>query len=209
MVFEDFYTKILEAFRKYPEIFGVYLDALIVDDSRKTLGTVQLPDFNSGHVFDRGRFMLSCILSYPIISSCAVARTECYEIIGNMRREFDQMSDYDMWIKIGESFPLYHIKETLVGCQLNEPAIRYMLGNIHSSERERIKEISHQIIKEFRKRHKIFDFLPYGAFPTNQNAYKLHMKLREIFIDKGFLDLAEDEINEAKKVKTLIEHGIL
>jgi hypothetical protein len=84
-----------------------------------------------------------------------------------------------------------------------------MLGNIHSSERERIKEISHQIIKEFRKRHKIFDFLPYGAFPTNQNAYKLHMKLREIFIDKGFLDLAEDEINEAKKLETLIEHGIL
>jgi glycosyltransferase involved in cell wall biosynthesis len=209
MVFEDFYTKILEAFRKYPEIFGVYSDALIVDDSGKTLGKAQLPDFNSEHVFDRGRFMLSCILSYPIISSCAVARTECYEIIGNMRREFDQMCDYDMWIRIGENFPLYHIKETLVGCQLNEPAIRYMLGNIHSSERERIKEISHQIIKDFRKRHKIFDFLPYGAFPTNQNAYKLHMKLREIFIDKGFLDLAEDEINEAKKVETLIEHGIL
>jgi hypothetical protein len=35
------------------------------------------------------------------------------------------------------------------------------------------------------------------------------MKLREIFIDKGFLDLAEGEINEAKKVETLIEHGIL
>lgn len=93
----------VEQFRKHPEAAVIYGDERIVDQEGNHVQDFIAPEYD----FER----LLCVEIVPPAQASFI-RTDAFNTVGpQMNEEMDVCSDFDLWIRLGMSFPFVHVPE--------------------------------------------------------------------------------------------------
>lgn len=102
---EGYINKCMDVFNKYSHVNAVYTDY-----DKTYAGGIReyLPSFN--------RAKITQGWSMP---TTAMFKREVFDICGNFDTSLAILEDWDMWLRITEKFPLYHIPESLYIAKTN------------------------------------------------------------------------------------------
>lgn len=87
------------AFEKHPDAGGVYSDFVEVDEHGKELKQQKISEFD-----------LSYEINGNIIPQPAMfMRRSAQQDIGYFNEDYHYAMDYDMWVRLGKKYPIYHV----------------------------------------------------------------------------------------------------
>ena len=99
-----------------PDIVGTYCDFNLIDPHSRRVRTVKLPEFSYDHMLTQ----VSC----PIGPGAFFLRS-AYLQSGPWNPEYQQMPDYDFWLRLGLQGRILHLPQVLAGFRIHEGSQTY------------------------------------------------------------------------------------
>ena len=106
----------VSALNDNPDAVGVYCNFNLIDNQSRLVRRVELPDFNYNEMLRK----VSC----PIGPGAFFKRT-AYLKAGPWNPAFQQMPDYDFWLRLGLEGDFLHLSQVLAGFRVHEDSQTY------------------------------------------------------------------------------------
>jgi glycosyltransferase involved in cell wall biosynthesis len=78
------------------------------------------PSTSSVRILDTQDYCFYDLLRYCYIGPCPMWRRSVHTMIGEFDESYHSAADYDFWLRLGEQYPITHLRETL-GLYLDQP----------------------------------------------------------------------------------------
>jgi glycosyltransferase involved in cell wall biosynthesis len=103
MVRPGFYRSMEVLLKQYPEVGAAYCRTIYMDDQSRWTGMTGMIQDHDGVVIDMAAKLYT---QQYIQTPSMVVKREVYETIGTFDRRLDCMEDWEMWIRIANSYPV-------------------------------------------------------------------------------------------------------
>jgi hypothetical protein len=108
---DGYFEKVFEKFQKYQAVAAVYTDFQL-DGIRK-----YLPSFNRSRILEGQQIPYTAIFKREVFDQC-----------GKFDSSLEILETWDMWIRISEKFPAYHLPESLYQSKKRE--VKFSTGDV-------------------------------------------------------------------------------
>ncbi|MEJ1156748.1 glycosyltransferase [Prosthecomicrobium sp. N25] len=105
LVRPGFYAALGAAFEACPDLGAAYCRAVYVDEAGRELGMVPEAFPAAGPIPDAAAFLAA---EQRIMTPAIVVRRAAYEALGGFDRRFDCAEDWEMWVRIAASYPIWY-----------------------------------------------------------------------------------------------------
>ena len=118
-----------DAFRAHPQTGLLYGDANYCDTAGAVIGRYRTD------AFDLDKLAWSNYICQP----SAFFRREVFEAVGGLDETLHFVMDYDLWIRIGKSFPCRHLPQLLSSYRLHEASKTIQKETLHLNSEEGLR----------------------------------------------------------------------